>query len=238
MSTPVRPAYLIYRWMWSSLDWLYPPRCAGCGQVGSRWCQACQAGVQRLVLPLCKTCSVPYNRLGVCQDCRSHPIHVEHVRAWGAFSGPLRQSIHALKYRRDVALGDSLSVHLIELLKIMGWMVDFVIPVPLGLSRQAERGYNQAALLARPLALAAGLLYQPDALRRVRETRTQVGLSPEARRSNVADAFQASASRISGKNILIVDDVITTGATIHACAAALTAAGAARIYGLSLARVV
>jgi ComF family protein len=127
---------------------------------------------------------------------------------------------------------------LISLLGGLHWAVDLVAPVPLSAARQAERGYNQAALLARPLALAVGLSYQSQALRKIRETPSQVGLSADQRRDNVQDAFQAAPGIVRDKSVLVIDDVITSGATFEACVQALFDGGANRVYGLSLARAV
>jgi ComF family protein len=121
-------------------------------------------------------------------------------------------------------------------LKNLAWQIDVIIPVPLGVARQKERGYNQAALIARPVALGTGRSYRPKALSRVRETKTQVGLSIEERRKNVGGAFKAERQRVVDKNVLLIDDVLTTGSTMEACAAALIEAGAGKVYGLTLAR--
>jgi ComF family protein len=120
----------------------------------------------------------------------------------------------------------------------LNWAVDLVAPVPLSAARQAERGYNQATLLARPLALATGLAYQPQALRKIRETPSQVGLSADQRRDNVQGVFWANPGIVLDKSVLVVDDVITSGATFGACVQALIDGGASRVYGLSLARAV
>ncbi len=133
-------------------------------------------------------------------------------------------------------MGEALAQHLIELLQKQNWQVDAVIPVPLSRQRLRQRGYNQAGLLAFPLAIAFRLAYMPDALRRVRDTASQVGLNERERIQNVRDAFTANLQRIQGKNILIIDDVATTGATIGSCASALLAAGARSVYAMTFAR--
>lgn len=127
---------------------------------------------------------------------------------------------------------------MIHCLEEASWAVDLVIPVPLSPARTAERGYNQAALLARPLALFSGLAYQPKGLLRCRETSTQVGLTMKERWQNVSGAFLANAPLVSGRSVLIVDDVTTSGATLQACAEALLEAGVKKVFALTLARAV
>jgi competence protein ComFC len=150
----------------------------------------------------------------------------------------LRNAIHRLKYRRDIALGESLSHHLFTCLAKAEWKLDLVVPVPLGVARLAERGYNQASLLARPLAQRVGLYYRTDALRKMRDTPSQVGLTFDERQVNVAGSFEATPKYIVGKTVLVVDDVSTSGATLNACAEALLSSGAAAVYAITLARTV
>jgi competence protein ComFC len=116
--------------------------------------------------------------------------------------------------------------------------LDLITSVPLGLVRFKERGYNQANLLARPIALFFKIPFSSHALSRTRETRTQVGLSVAERMENMSGAFQVKEQMVKGKAILVVDDVATSGATLNACAEALLDVGASRVYGFSLARAV
>jgi len=118
----------------------------------------------------------------------------------------------------------------------LNWPIDIVVPIPLSDKRRKERGYNQVALVAMPLADSLKWLYKPQALKRVRETRSQVGLSLEERRVNVTNAFQADAGLVRDKSVLLMDDVATTGATLSAAASALSVAGAKKVYALTLAR--
>ena len=140
-----------------------------------------------------------------------------------------------MKYRRNAALGDALAPHLAGYARKLGWRVDLVVPVPLGKQRMNERGYNQVGLLAKPLAAMQGWRSSPQVLVRRRETRSQVGLTPLERKENIAGAFQAEPARAAGKDILLVDDVVTTAATLAACSEALLKAGARNIYALTLA---
>jgi ComF family protein len=111
-----------------------------------------------------------------------------------------------------------------------------VVPIPLGKERMKERGYNQTGLVALPLAAIQHWHYSSRALTRGRETRTQVGLTPTERKENVRGAFRAETKLVHGRNVLLMDDVATTGATLAAGAAALMDAGARSVYGLTLAR--
>ncbi len=148
----------------------------------------------------------------------------------------MRSALHRLKYRRNMALGEALARPLADFALAQNWPVDFVAPVPLGRRRLKERGYNQVALIAWPLSVFAGWQYLPAAIRRVRDTASQVGLPAEARRENVRAAFRADDRQVRGKVALIVDDVATTGATLSACAQAFLEAGARSVLALTLAR--
>jgi len=229
--------YQAYQWCWTALDWLFPPACGGCDTPGTRWCQECQSKVRQILPPYCRVCGQKDRLRGeLCERCQENLPRYAAVRSWGIFEGPVRNALHHLKYRRNVALGESLSRPLIAMAQTLGWDLNLVTPVPLGAARMKERGYNQAALLARPLALRLDLAYQPAALRRVRETQSQVNLNRAERVKNVAGAFQADHRLVSGKHVLVVDDVTTSGSTLDACAEALLCAGAKKVYGLTLAR--
>ena len=141
-----------------------------------------------------------------------------------------------MKYRRNIAFGESIAMQMAEFVQSLHWPIDVMIPVPLGKKRLKERGYNQVTLVARPLAYQLGWMYDPDALWKTRETRSQVGLSISQRSENVQDAYQADPAAVKHKSILIMDDVATTGSTISACTAALLSAGAQEVYVLTIAR--
>lgn len=160
------------------------------------------------------------------------------MRTWAVFKSPVREAIHRLKYKHDIGLGEALSRHLVELYDTLKWPVDMIVPMPLSQTRLQERGYNQSSLLARPLAMARNVLYKPQAIDRIRNTRPQVGLSARDRFENVKDAFMGNQAIVKEKTILLIDDVTTTGATIQACCLALLSAGAKQTYVMTLARSV
>ncbi len=228
--------YHAYQWMWGGIDLLFPPACGGCGQTGQRWCSNCQSAVSTLSHPLCEICGLPLTRSGLCPECKASPPDFETLRSWLVFDGPIRQALHRLKYRRDLGLADALAKPMSEWAARLNWQADLILPVPLGEKRYSERGYNQVALVAWPLAMRLGWRYDPQALTRSRETRSQVGLSALERRENVDGAFRADPRRVEGRSVIVMDDVATTGATLSACAQALQKAGAKRVYALTIAR--
>lgn len=227
--------YQVYRMFWKTLDWVFPPACAGCERSGERWCESCRAAVQRLGVQICPTCGHLQSRGQLCERCLADPPAYRHARGWGRYEGALKKAIHRLKYRRDVGLGDVLSQHLISLLAELNWPVELVMPVPLSRNRLRERGYNQAALLAYPIALHLGLEYNSATLTRLRDTRSQVNLTEVERKQNVAGAFQVNGLKTHDRVVLLVDDVSTTGSTLQSCTEALVQSGAGAVYCLTLA---
>src|SRR3990170_8890737 len=187
--------YPLYRFVWDGIDLIFPPTCTGCGEVGFRWCSDCQKRVDVIRGSVCEICGLPQNSSGICSICQKEKPAYRALRSWSVFADPIQEALHRLKYRRDVALGDSLAAQMEDFLFGLQWPIDIMIPVPLGKDRLRERGYNQAGLIARPLAMAAGLEYVPQGLTRQRETRSQVGLTQKERRENVRGAFMASAGR-------------------------------------------
>lgn len=201
-----------------------------------RWCYACRKKVQRVTPPICPICGYPQAAGEECPRCITAPPHFAQLRSWAFFNGVIRKAIHRLKYQHDLGLGEVLSQYLVRAYLLQDWRIDIVIPVPLSLDRLAKRGYNQASLLAKPFALYLNINFCPQALARVRDTRSQVGLSAQERQNNVQEAFLAKPELVGSKQILVIDDVTTTGSTLNACAAALRVAGAAKVYCLTLAR--
>ncbi|MQA30261.1 MAG: ComF family protein [Luteitalea sp.] len=212
-------------------------------------CGACWQSILPLTPPLCDLCGdpLPGMALGRCPRCRRSPQAVDRARAIGPYEGTLRDVIHALKYDARRSLARPLA----RLLRERGADVlagaDAVIPVPLHSSRRRERGFNQAADIARHIAAGGATSDLTDyrlpivhALRRVRATAPQAGLSAGRRHSNVRDAFAVTAAcqGARGRIVVLVDDVSTTGATLDVCARTLKAAGVAEVRALTAARVV
>jgi ComF family protein len=233
----VSKSYLIYHLLWAGLDLILPPLCAGCGKRGARWCRECQDTIAGLPEPVCEICGISVNDgIALCADCQVARPCFRALRSWAAFEGRVRIALHRLKYGRDIGLAEALTPQFSQFAAGLGWTGELLVPVPLGPKRLKQRGYNQAELLARPLAMAMGVRYAPDALERVRDTRSQVGLSRTERQDNVRSAFRSKAARVRGRTILLVDDVATTGSTLSSCAEALYASGAQDVLALTVAR--
>ncbi len=233
------PAFVLYQTVWKSLDWLYPPTCGGCGKLGWRWCSTCAAQVTRLEEDqVCAHCGNLLPGGGLCSNCRYQSPPYQALRSWGIYTGPLREAIHRFKYEREVGLGEALAHPLLERLKTLSWPIQLITAIPLNKNRLKARGYNQAALLARPLALGCKLPLELHAIRRFKDTPTQVGLTALQRKDNVRGAFQADPRLVRNRVVLLVDDVTTSGSTMRECAFTLLEAGATAVYGLTLARPV
>jgi ComF family protein len=177
--------------------------------------------------------SFPLDAQGRCALCRSGLRGFDAAYSFGAYEGVLRELIHVYKYGKVRTLARPLSGLLVQALP-RDEAFDATVPVPLYWRRRLQRGFNQAELLARGLSRRTGIPVV-KALGRVRPTPTQAGLSNSARRQNVAKAFRSRS--VQGKRILLIDDVMTTGATAASCALALKQAGARRVALLTVARV-
>ena len=196
--------------------------------------------------PGCAVCGEPFPGLGgtlPCDACRRSPPPYAFARAVAEYRDGMREAIHALKFGGRPVLATPLGRLLAEagaraLPVPPGDWVEGLVPVPLHPARLAERGFNQAELLAAPCAARWRVPLLPHALIRLRATRPQTDLDPAARRANVRDAFRVRRPpAVEGRRVLLVDDVLTTGATVGAAARALRAAGAAAVGVLTLARV-
>jgi competence protein ComFC len=233
------PAYLLYHSFWNAIDWLYPPVCGGCGKAGKRWCSQCQSATRVIDQNLvCIKCGHVKTTALDCPFHKEPPLPFKELRSWAEYGGPLREAILSLKYKHNLGMGEELSIPLIHLYQSLKWDIDLVIPVPLSLKKYQERGYNQSTLLARPLSLAFGIRFAPNALKKVFETHSQVELNSKERMENLNGAFKANHLMVKGKRILLMDDITTTGSTLKACAESLQAAGCGEVYALTLAKTV
>jgi competence protein ComFC len=215
------------------VDAVYPKRCAGCARRGVWLCAACDGTLTLFDPPWCERCGVPWS-LSACK-CSDLPEYLERVRSVGPFDGWLRDAIHLLKYHGEWGRVDQLGPLAAAAAEDLG-PYDVIVPVPLHPSRAKQRGFNQAELLAKVVGTMSGVTTETLLIRR-RATAAQAQLGADDRAVNVRGAFAlAEGANIGERSMLLVDDVITTGATLGACAAALHEAGAGRIVAVSIAR--
>ena len=240
----------------SAVDLLFPPRCVACQSLGAWLCEDCLEDIEVILPPasthpVCTHCGLPLDgrvpprgrppqrTVLVCSRCYTDPPRLDGLWAYAVHSGPLRDAIRHFKYRDVRVLAAPLGK-----LMAQGWAVlppayvvpDAIVPVPLHASRERERGYNQAALLALELGRRVGLPVVEDVLVRTRETIPQVGLDATERRANVLHAFQCSSTGLTGRRVLLVDDVCTSGATLEAASDALREGGVSSVWAYTLAR--
>ncbi len=198
--------------------------------------------IEAIEPPVCQLCGLPHEsdrREAACGRCQVSPIQLDGLRAYAIHGGPLRQAIHQFKYEDLRALARPLGQLMAD-----GWhrlapsdlALDVVVPVPLHRSRQRQRGYNQAALLAREFGACLHLPVVEDAMVRSRATAPQVDLNAEERRANVRDAFGCRRGGLDGKHVLLVDDVCTSGATLESACLVLRSVGVSSVWACTLTR--
>ena len=219
------------------LDLLLPPRCGGCRRVGAWLCDGCRAGIRRLAEPLCRRCGAEVESARADCGCRVRLPSLTRLRSAVAYEGPAEKAIHRFKYEGWRRLSRPLALLLAERLVVEGVAGRWVVAVPLHRDRALERGFNQSELLAAELRRMLVLPAPKGELVRTRSTPPQVGKDRRARFENVRNAFEWRGPQLGGEAILLIDDVATTGATLNACAAALTEARAGPVTGVSIARV-
>lgn len=217
------------------LDTIYPPRCVGCRQRGEWLCGRCLIAIEKLPRPFCVRCRASFDHGGADHRCGVGVNAALVVTAGGVFGGPLRSAVHALKYQGRHAVARTLVMLVVPPLAELLQEGDLLIPIPLHPSRERQRGYNQSLIVARELAGVLPLDLAPHALRRVRRTAVQMELPAARRVANVRDAFAARPELVAGRRVWLLDDVVTTGATMQEAARTLREAGAIQVRGIALA---
>jgi ComF family protein len=232
-----------------ALDLVLPPRCAACDnsvETHGQLCASCFGQTNFVSAPFCSRCGVPLSSVeqggvdGVCPVCRERAPVFRHGRAALRYDQQARRLILPLKHADRVELASVLAPMMVRAGAALLARADVLVPVPLHRRRLFQRKYNQAAVLAFAVGRLAGRPVLPDALIRTRRTAPLDEKSPEERMREVAGSLGARPSRvgqIAGKTVLLVDDVMTSGATANTCAAALLEAGAVAVDVLVAARV-
>jgi ComF family protein len=213
-------------WLARLLDLLYPQRCGGCGGFGDGlWCGKCNARVKRLK-----------REEAARESLLSAGAYSIQILSAAIYEPPLREAIHAFKYNETPHLADLFSEWMSETWRSSRLDASCCAPVPLHTSRLRERGFNQSEWLSERFSKRTKLAHKPRALQRIRRTDQQALLEPDQRRQNVKDAFIADATQVKDMKIVLIDDVLTTGATMSECARVLLEAGASEVFALTLTR--
>ena len=235
MTSALVPRRSLASRIWShAVNAVFPPRCVSCRTFGRFVCDDCLEQMVPAEHPRCGVCWQP-SADSRCSQCHHAQPAFTAVRSVYAFQGPARDLIHALKYSGVSAVAPLMGAEMAGLLLRWAPDVSTIVPVPMAGSRQRRRGYNQSRLLAREIGRLTGIQVAGEALMR-RAGPSQVEQPDEtSRRANVEDAFAVGREHV-GDSVLLVDDVMTTGATLDACARVLRSEGAHRFYGLTFAR--
>ncbi len=216
-----------------------PQYCLCCRREGNILCPACRNRLAQVAVPFCARCGLPQTTGRPCPDCSGQNFVINGIRSVFLFEGLLRKAVHHFKYDNLRTLARPLAEAMADYLKRSTIPVDMLVPVPLHPTRLRERGYNQSLLLAREMGKMCGLPVEHRWLERKVNTLPQAKTTDaRERHQNMQDVFFCHPASFSNKNILLVDDVATTGATLNACAAALKRSQATSIWGLTVAREV
>lgn len=231
------------------IDILYPPCCLICHTRirGARpqgpLCAGCREKINTLTAPFCSKCgrgvAGAHTREGKCALCLKQQYHFDRAWAGYAYDGIIKEMLHCFKYNHKVSLGGTLAGLMLDFIREYRLPVgscDYIVPIPLSPARLREREFNQAYVLAAALSGNLKLKLLDNNLKRVRNTKSQADLDRISRWKNIRGAFKLKAPNlVKDKTILLIDDVLTTGATASEAAGALKDAGAGSVYVLTLA---
>lgn len=228
---------------------IFPPQCLGCAEIihpfiGEIFCPACEKQVHFITGSVCPICGTTFPdspaESHLCGDCLDTKPYFSCARAIFSYKDIIFHAIHKFKYKKDLSSGEILASFM------AGFSfpdIDFadhslIIPVPLHIKRLRERGFNQALILARAIGEKRNIPVDFSLLKRHKFIVTQTGSNKKERKQNIAGAFEVTdKKKVAGKNIILIDDVYTTGATVNECAKTLMKSGAQKISVLTLARV-
>ncbi|MFH1859476.1 MAG: ComF family protein [bacterium] len=248
--------FMTKRIFWGLFNLIFPAECSLCSNpletIRERYiCSDCIKKITPLDLPVCEKCGKPlvssFNLIQypLCRQCRTLKRYFTAARAVGAYEGVLKKAIWLFKYEGKTGLQDMLGHLMVDRISHLGWAnssigserIDIIIPIPLHKTRLKARGYNQSDILAAFMGKKLGIPVSRNNLKRIKATITQASLKRKERIKNIHNAFCIQKpEEISGKRILLIDDVFTTGATSNECSRILKQAGSSDIFVLTLAR--
>jgi competence protein ComFC len=224
----------LFRWIG---DFFFPPVCVGCGKIGKFICAQCSQNLPLILPPFCEKCGKPEPTGLLCPTCWGWKANIDGIRAPYRFDGVIRDAIHEFKYRNVRAIAGFLAHLMATYLKGHPLPGDVLVSVPLSQQRLRKRGYNQSNILTKELSKLIMLPVVDGCLIRIKDNPPQArAADANERHRNVSGAFTCTDDRLSGKRVLLLDDVCTTGATLDACALALKNSNAISVWGITLAR--
>jgi competence protein ComFC len=225
------------------IDLVFPPRCTICKNKSRKMiCDGCLSKVQFIRSPMCRICGKPKDRFfagDLCGECVKGDVPFAMARSVVLYGGVIKEAIHKFKFEGKKALASSLGRFLVSYLangEIPAGEIDLIIPLPLSGKRENQRGHNQSKLLAEEISGFCSINLDSTSLKKIKDTTPQFELSRKERLLNVKGAFRCAP--LTGSNVLLIDDIYTTGATVSEASKALKASGAKKVYVLTLARTV
>lgn len=225
------------------IDLIFPPRCIICKNKSRKMiCGACLSKVKFLKPPICSICGKPKDRYfaeDLCEDCVKGDVPFAMARSVVLYDGVIKEAVHKFKFEGKKSLASPLGRFLVTYLKqgdIPTGEIELIMPLPLSRQRENQRGHNQSKLLAEEISGCCLINLDNTSLKKIRDTTPQFELSRKERLLNVKGAFRCAP--LAGSNVLLVDDIYTTGATVREASSSLKAAGAGKVYVLTLARTV
>lgn len=234
------------------LNFIYPMYCEVCGEKireskGYSVCYHCMNKIELITLPFCTHCgkpleaTVPFEENALCSDCINCKRYFKYARSVARYQGVIRKCIHLLKFKKQIKLIQPLAelmIHYLECQQLLdSWNINLIVPVPLHKKDLLKRGFNQSALLGEYIANHFSITYKNDLLIKNQTNNSQVGLTKNERKLNVQHVFDiVSPDKSCFGNILLVDDIYTTGATVEACCRTFQQYGFENLYVLTMAR--
>lgn len=225
------------------IDLIFPPRCTICKSKSRQMiCDGCLSKVKFITSPICRICGKPKDRFfagDLCEDCAGGDAPFAMARSVVLYGGVIKEAIHKFKFEGKKALASSLGRFLVSYLSdgdIPLGEIDLIIPLPLSRKRENQRGHNQSKLLAEEISGRCSINLDSTSLKKIKDTTPQFELSRKERLLNVKGIFRSAP--LAGSNVLLIDDIYTTGATVSEASRSLKASGAKNVYVLTLARTV